>query len=83
VDPVMPAALDGLRVTTTLLRYPVEVTYRIRGSGSGVTALQLNDASLSFTYADNPHRRGAALVVKSEVVNRLRAQRNALRIDLG
>jgi cellobiose phosphorylase len=83
VDPVMPPALDGLRVSTTLLRYPVEVTYRIRGSGFGVTALQLNDASLPFTYADNPHRRGAALVVKSEVVNRLRAQRNTLRIDLG
>jgi cellobiose phosphorylase len=83
VDPVIPAALDGLRVETALFGRPIEVRYRIRGSGCGVNAIVLNDEPLSFTCCANPHRRGAALVAKAAMVDRLTAERNALTIDVG
>jgi cellobiose phosphorylase len=83
VDPVMPAALDGLRVNTALLGHPLEVTYRIGRAGCGVSAITLNGAALPFTSQANPHRRGAAVVPMAAVKERLAAGRGALTIELG
>lgn len=58
-DPVLPAALDGLRVVATLDAHEVELLYRVRGEGHGVSALRVNGASLPFARMENPHRRGA------------------------
>jgi len=83
VDPVMPAALDGLHLTTRLLGYPLELQYRVGAAGCGVNSMQLNDRDLSYTRQANPHRRGAALVSLASVRSQLTAARNVLRIDLG
>jgi cellobiose phosphorylase len=83
IDPVMPAALDGLKVETTLLGRPVELTYRIKGAGCGVNALSLNGAELVFDTDTNPHRRGAALLAKATLQERLQPSGNALTIDIG
>ena len=83
VDPVIPHRLDGLRVELTLLGHRVEVTYRIKGAGCGVNAVSMNGHPLRFTQAPNPHRRGAALVAKTAVTERLTAGRNTLLVDLG
>ena len=83
VDPVMPAALDGLHLTTRLLGYPLELQYRVGAAGCGVNSMQLNDRDLSYTRQANPHRRGAALVSLATVRSQLTAARNVLRIDLG
>jgi cellobiose phosphorylase len=83
VDPVIPATLDGLSIGTTLLGHPVEVRYRIRGSGCGVNAITLNDQSMAFTSRANPHRRGAALISKGALTRTLAADRNVLAIDIG
>jgi cellobiose phosphorylase len=83
VDPVIPPALDGLRVETLLRGRPVEVRYRVHEPGSGVTALSLNGQPLAFTSEPNPHRRGAALVPWPEVLEHLRAQHNLLAIQVG
>jgi cellobiose phosphorylase len=83
VDPVMPAALDGLRVNTALLGHPLEVTYRIGRAGCGVSAITLNGAALPFTSRSNPHRRGAAAVPITAVKERLAAGRSTLLIELG
>jgi cellobiose phosphorylase len=83
VDPVMPAALDGLRVNTALLGHPLEVTYRIGRAGCGVSAITLNGAALPFTSRANPHRRGAAAVPITAVNERLAAGRSTLLIELG
>lgn len=83
VDPVIPAALDGLRVETTLLGHPVELRYQIKGSGCGVNTVTLNETALPFDTEANPHRRGAALVAMGAVAKLLRATGNALRIDIG
>ncbi|MDB6088365.1 MAG: uncharacterized protein JWN85_1149 [Gammaproteobacteria bacterium] len=83
VDPVMPAALDGLRVAATLLGRALEVRYRVRHSGCGVNEVTLNEQPLSFTREANPHRRGAALVAMATTLEQLVAGRNILKIDIG
>jgi cellobiose phosphorylase len=83
VDPVIPAALDGLSVGTILLGRPVEVRYRIKGPGSGVDQVTLNGTVLKFDCEPNPYRRGAALVPIASVQQELRAAGNVLGIDLG
>jgi len=46
VDPVMPAALDGLRATIRLWGRMVELRYRVQDPGCGVTSVQLNGREL-------------------------------------
>ncbi|HWN69799.1 MAG TPA: hypothetical protein VNM90_19290 [Haliangium sp.] len=83
VDPVMPAALDGLRVNTALCGHSLEITYRIGSAGCGVSAITLNGAALPFTSRANPHRRGAAVVPMAAVKERLAAERGTMTIELG
>jgi CRISPR-associated protein Csx3 len=83
VDPVIPAALDGMRAETFLYGRPIEVRYRSRGPGCGVKDILLNDTPLSFTRRPNPHRRGAAVVPKADVERRLSSSGNVLKIDIG
>ena len=83
VDPVMPTALDGLRVDTTLRGRPIEVRYRIGSAGCGVVEVCLNDKPLSFTLEANPHRRGAAMVALASVLEQLKPQHNVLTVRLG
>jgi CRISPR-associated protein Csx3 len=83
IDPVMPAALDGLRVEVSLLGHAVEIQYRVGKSGHGVTGVALNDETLPLDFAPNPHRRGAARISRTSCVARLKRERNVLRIDVG
>jgi cellobiose phosphorylase len=83
VDPVIPAALDGLRVETTLLGRPVELCYQIKGGGCGVNLISLNETLLPFDTEPNPHRPGAALVGMSALDKLLQPQGNILRINIG
>ncbi len=72
-----------MRVQSTLLGRPVEVQYRIRGRGCGVTSVVLNGEAMPYTTRANPHRRGAALVDNGALLRRLSAKGNVLAIDLG
>jgi len=83
VDPVMPRALDGLRVAMPLRARPIEIYYRIGAAGCGVTQLTLNGQSVPFTRDANPHRAGAALILMSTLLERLTSDRNALGIEIG
>ena len=83
VDPVIPTALDGLRVETTLRGRPIEVRYRIGSAGCGVVEVSLNDRPLSFTLEANPHRRGAALVALPSVLDQLKTEQNVLAVRIG
>lgn len=62
IDPVLPAALDGMRVKIVLQPHAIEIVYRVRGAGCGVTALHCGGQPLAFTEEPNPYRRGAARV---------------------
>jgi cellobiose phosphorylase len=83
IDPVIPAALDGLTIETALLGRPVQVRYRIGANGCGVKGIEVNGTRLPFETRANPHRPGAAAVPTSAVLERLNESHNALTIDLG
>ena len=83
VDPVIPSALDGLKVTTTLLGRPVEVSYSVGTKGCGVSAIKLNGRKLAFEREHNPYREGAARVAIKTVQDALQAKKNRLEIALG
>jgi cellobiose phosphorylase len=59
VDPVIPAALNGLKVEMTLAGRPVEVTYHIIGKGCGPVSINLNGVNLHFSRDHNAYRPGA------------------------
>jgi cellobiose phosphorylase len=83
VDPVIPSALDGLRVQTSLLGRPIDVSYRIGAAGCGVEEILLNGQVVTFRREPNPHRAGAALVVIGTVIEWLTLERNVLKIRIG
>lgn len=83
IDPVIPSALDGIRVESRLLGVPVEIRYAVRGAGCGVSALAFNGMPLPFTSGPNPHRRGAALVDRALVEVGLLERGNVLEIGVG
>jgi cellobiose phosphorylase len=82
VDPVIPPALDGLRVSTTLLGKPIEVSYAVGAQGCGVSKIELNGRTLAFEREPNPYREGAARVAIEAVRNALQAKKNRLEIAL-
>jgi cellobiose phosphorylase len=83
LDPVMPAALDGLRVQTAVAGRSVEVHYRIGAAGCGVRSVELNGQALEFTRVSNPHRLGAAQVAMSAFNAALKEEQNSLQITIG
>jgi CRISPR-associated protein Csx3 len=82
IDPVIPAALDGLLAETRLLQRTVQIRYRVGAAGCGVQALRLNGAPLRFAIENNPYRQGAALARIDEVRGQLKDY-NHLEVQLG
>lgn len=84
IDPVLPAALDGMRVSVVLRQHEIEIVYRVRGTGCGVTALHHDGQPLAFTADPNPYRRGAARVSLRDVDAALAsARQRELVVDVG
>jgi cellobiose phosphorylase len=83
IDPVIPATLNGLRVQILLFGFPVVVLYEVKGAGCGVESVIVNGHSLALTYESNPHRRGAARVVRQAFVDQLVQGGNAIKIAVG
>ena len=84
IDPVLPPALDGLRVGATLLGHDLEIVYRVRGAGCGVRSLQLDGRPLGFDVEPNPYRRGPARVALHDVAAALAsARQRQLVVDVG
>ena len=83
VDPVIPQALDGLRVELELAGRPFEVTYCITGAGCGPTKMTLNGSDLAFIRQANPYRTGAAAIPMAGVLENLTETINRLRVQIG
>lgn len=62
VDPVLPAALDGLSATVPLDGGALRVRYRVGPRGHGVTAVRLDGRELAATRTPNPYRTGGLAV---------------------
>ena len=83
VDPVIPAALDGLRAEVEVLGRTFEVLYRVGPAGCGVRRIEFNGTAVPFNTESNPHRTGAALVPLPAVLARIASAHNRLEIELG
>ena len=83
VDPVIPAALDGLKVKTQLAGRPVEVTYRIKAKGCGPLAVSVNGVNLDFVREHNPYRSGAVRIPMDAIVAGLKGKTDQLEVSLG
>ncbi len=83
IDPVMPSALNGLRIELELLGRKVAVTYHIGQRGFGLAAVHLNGADLPFTRGPNPYREGGAEVPMAEVTDKLKEGENQLVLWIG
>jgi hypothetical protein len=83
IDPVIPAALDGLQVTLQLAGHLILITYQITGKGHGPTEINLNGHPLDYIHEANLYRTGAARIQMDQVVSQLTEDTNHLSIRLG
>jgi cellobiose phosphorylase len=83
LDPVLPPALDGLRVEATLWQRPVVITYRVGGAGCGVTAVETGAERPAFTHDANPHRAGAARLPKDALLAALARSGGTMTVVVG
>ena len=83
IDPVLPRALDGLRVSAEIGGSPIELSYRVGARGFGPRALRLNGDELAFERAQNRYREGGARVAIADLRGRLRSGGNTLLVELG
>jgi cellobiose phosphorylase len=82
VDPVMPAALDGLKARLSFAGRPVEVLYRIARRGCGTASVNLNGADLDFIREQNPYRCGAARIAMESIMAELTGSGDRLTVWL-
>lgn len=83
LDPVIPAALDGLRTRLPLWGKLVQVRYRVGAAGCGVQVLKLNGRALRFEREAHAHRAGPVLTAREALQAELRAGVNELEVSLG
>ncbi len=83
LDPVIPAALDGLKVGLQLAGHAIEVHYRIKARGCGPVSVSLNGAALDFTREANAYRPGGVRVSMASVLERLTGNGDQLVVSLG
>lgn len=83
IDPVMPAALNGLQAQTSLSGHEIEVIYEVQQAGCGVTGIRFNGEPLPFVPEFNPYRQGAALVSVETLMRHLTPDRNVMTISVG
>jgi cellobiose phosphorylase len=83
LDPVIPVALNGLRVRLSLFGKQVTLNYEIGGAGHGVSAVSVNGQALAVTNDPNPYRKGAARIERALFVGKLDRPDNTLQIKVG
>ncbi|AAU92126.1 conserved hypothetical protein [Methylococcus capsulatus str. Bath] len=81
IDPVIPKALDGLRVELELAGSAFEVVYSIQSCGCGLLSVSLNGTELPFRRTPNPYRVGGAEVAL-DTLTTLMECRNRLTVNL-
>ena len=83
IDPVIPPALDGLKVNVRLAGHLIEVIYHIHATGRGPVSAELNGVKLAFTRERNPYRPGAIRVAMETVTVLMSEKTNRLSVWMG
>jgi cellobiose phosphorylase len=81
-DPLIPSALNNMRVHLLLAACQVEISYRVQEHGRGPTAVLLNGVLLPFSREKNRYRTGAARVEREAFLSALTEDGNQLTIEL-
>ena len=81
IDPVMPQALDGLKVHLQVDGVDLRLVYRIAAQGCGVQALKLDGQSMPFERQPHRYRTGAARVSRTALQSAMQAARRRLDAD--
>ncbi len=82
VDPVIPKALDGLKVKLQLAGHSLEVTYQIKSKGCGPISVTLNGAEVDFIREPNPYRTGAARISLDTLSGGLKGAASQLAVTI-
>jgi CRISPR-associated protein Csx3 len=83
IDPVIPARLDGLALTTSLLGRPLEVRYHVGSRGCGVRRIAVNGEAVAFRECPQVYRTGAALLPLSHLLGGPGTGPVSLDVELG
>jgi cellobiose phosphorylase len=83
IDPVLPPALDGLRVEVEVAGRCLDVQYRCGARGVGPVRVTLNGSALPLTRLDNPYRSGGVVVPMRPIADALGRGGNELVVALG
>jgi 1,2-beta-oligoglucan phosphorylase len=83
IDPVIPVALDGMRVQLEIAGRLVEIIYHFGGRDCGPVAIHLNTSKLRFRREANPYRLGAARIAMADFATCLSGQGDVLEIFIG
>jgi cellobiose phosphorylase len=82
LDPVMPAALDGLSVSMRFLGRGVTINYAVKEGTSSPKGIAVNGRSIAFTYEDNNYRTGGAVISVAQFLAMLERQENIVDVRL-
>jgi cellobiose phosphorylase len=82
IDPVIPAALDGLSAASSIAGRPVEIIYHVKKLGRGPVSIDLNGNDLEFIWEENAYRTGAARVSMEAIVRSLTGHADRLTVCL-
>jgi cellobiose phosphorylase len=80
IDPVIPAALDGLKTEAQLAGHKVTVVYQVVAKGAGVLTVRLNGKDVAFERESNAYRSGAARISMEAITKGLTGNRDKLSI---
>lgn len=83
LDPVIPVALNGLRVRLSLFGKSASLNYEINGAGWGVSAVSVNGQDLPLRHDANPYRKGAARIDRALLIGELDQPDNTIKIKVG
>ncbi len=65
IDPVMPASLDGLEASMTIMSRTITFVYHIREGCCGPKRITANERDVAFTPVENQYRHGGAALDES------------------
>ncbi|MEW5846835.1 MAG: hypothetical protein AB1777_11330 [Bacteroidota bacterium] len=82
IDPVLPKELNGLVVNFTFNSFPIKVTYHVTKSLFSPYLIKINNFEPSFTYEENPYRKGGIRVERKMFFDLLNSNENNIEIFL-
>lgn len=83
IDPVIPAALNGLRVDLILADQSISVVYQVLSLGHGPVSVTINGSALDFTRESNRYRTGGVRISSDSLEKHLTGSDDVMTITLG